>query len=382
MDTLISQQSAVSSQRTIRYQFSNHLGSASLELDEKANSISYEEYHPFGTSAYRSGRNETEVSLKRYRYSGKERDEETGLYYYGARHFIAWLGRWSSADPAGFVDGLNVFSFIANRAICFVDKEGRNASYFIVGAFIGLASDLAFQITYNHKHGRELDDIDENELAIAMVAGGISVTAAGLVGNATAGMAIWKGVLWGVATDVAVNNLESIAISLLPNSKYSEYGLSSAIQASIGAFIPSVVLQSTLWSFKAIDLTVKSFVKTETPLVTTHIENLFVNLQTSASKFSGTTTTINNITTDLTFKDIIEYPKIGLNYLEETMNLDGQSQGPYFGFPPSQTTSICSSNFCEPLKEEKPIKSADPNENAAPYFGGYTYAPWWDKMIQ
>jgi len=45
---------------TIRYQLSNHLGSACVELDENALIISYEEYHPFGTTSYKSGRNAAE----------------------------------------------------------------------------------------------------------------------------------------------------------------------------------------------------------------------------------------------------------------------------------------------------------------------------------
>jgi len=45
---------------TIRYQLSNHLGSATTELDENALIISYEEYHPFGTTSYKSGRNTAE----------------------------------------------------------------------------------------------------------------------------------------------------------------------------------------------------------------------------------------------------------------------------------------------------------------------------------
>ena len=53
---------------TVRYQYDNHLGSASLELDAYANIISYKEYHPFGTTSYRSGRTETETSQKRYKY--------------------------------------------------------------------------------------------------------------------------------------------------------------------------------------------------------------------------------------------------------------------------------------------------------------------------
>ena len=56
-----------------RYQLDNHLGSASLELDDSANIISYEEYYPYGDTSYRAGRNTSEVSRKRYRYTGKEK---------------------------------------------------------------------------------------------------------------------------------------------------------------------------------------------------------------------------------------------------------------------------------------------------------------------
>ena len=57
-----------------RYQYDNHLGSACLELDENAAVISYEEYYPFGSTSYRSGKSSAEVSLKRYRYCGKVSD--------------------------------------------------------------------------------------------------------------------------------------------------------------------------------------------------------------------------------------------------------------------------------------------------------------------
>jgi RHS repeat-associated protein len=81
-----------------RYQFSNHLGTAVLELDAAAAVISYEEYYPYGSTSYQAGRSAAEVSLKRYRYTGKEKDEETGLYYLGARYYAAWLGRWTACD--------------------------------------------------------------------------------------------------------------------------------------------------------------------------------------------------------------------------------------------------------------------------------------------
>ncbi len=111
--------------RSIRYQLSNHLGSVSLEVDAVAQIISYEEYFPYGGTAFIGGRNQKEVKLKEYRYSGKERDEATGLYYYGARYYAPWLGRWISCDPAGRVDGLNLYyGFVGGNPAIIWDKRG------------------------------------------------------------------------------------------------------------------------------------------------------------------------------------------------------------------------------------------------------------------
>ncbi len=151
--------------KTVRYQYDNHLGSASLELDENADIISYEEYHlsvdeafgeviPFGTTSYRSGKSEAEVSLKRYKYVGKERDEETGLYYpeslglyeslyfrgcsknnenqrfsifrhYGARYYSSWLARFISVDPLNEkYPELSSYQYASNRPITGIDLDG------------------------------------------------------------------------------------------------------------------------------------------------------------------------------------------------------------------------------------------------------------------
>jgi RHS repeat-associated protein len=112
----------------VRFQLDNHLGSASLEVDESGLVIGYEEYHPYGTTAYASGRSGAEVSGKRYRYTGKERDEETGLYYHGARHMAPWLGRWIAADPSGMTDGPGLYVYVRNNPVQFVDPNGREAT--------------------------------------------------------------------------------------------------------------------------------------------------------------------------------------------------------------------------------------------------------------
>ena len=112
----------------IRYQYTNHLGSAVLETDDVGNVISYEEYHPYGTTSYRSAKSGFDLSLKRYRFSGKEHDDETGLYYFGARYYAAWLARWTSSDPAGFADGLNMFAYVQNRPTTLKDDFGLASS--------------------------------------------------------------------------------------------------------------------------------------------------------------------------------------------------------------------------------------------------------------
>jgi RHS repeat-associated protein len=111
-------------QQLTRYQLDNHLGSCSLELDDAATVISYEEYHPFGTTAYQAKNNRIRSAAKRYRYTGMERDEETGLGYHSARYYLPWLGRWLSCDPKNLVDGVNVYAYSINNPAMFADPSG------------------------------------------------------------------------------------------------------------------------------------------------------------------------------------------------------------------------------------------------------------------
>lgn len=111
-------------EQLIRFQLGNHLGSVGLELDAREQVISYEEYYPFGSTAYQAMNSELEVNPKRYRYTGMERDEETGFGYHTARYYTPWLGRWVLSDPSGIRDGLNVFEYVDNNPLVFSDLNG------------------------------------------------------------------------------------------------------------------------------------------------------------------------------------------------------------------------------------------------------------------
>jgi RHS repeat-associated protein len=80
--------------------------------------INHEEYTPYGETSFGS------FARKRYRFTGKERDEESGLYYHGARYYAPWLARWVSCDPAGSVGSLNLYRYASGQPMRRVDPSG------------------------------------------------------------------------------------------------------------------------------------------------------------------------------------------------------------------------------------------------------------------
>jgi RHS repeat-associated protein len=207
--------SDIAPSRTIRYHCGNHLGSSALELDEQAQIVSYEEYSPYGSSTYQAVRSQTETP-KRYRYTGKERDEESGLYYHRARYYAPWLGRWTSCDPAGTIDDLNVYGYVRARPVVMTDPSGRwswgkvlgIAAAVVVGIAVtaftgGIAGPLAAGIIGGMAAGAtgEIVDaaVDGREIALRNVlasaalggvAGGLFAGAGQLIANTGVGRAI------------------------------------------------------------------------------------------------------------------------------------------------------------------------------------------------
>ena len=86
-------------QREKRYYYhSDHLGSAQFVTDWRGRQYEHIEYTPYGELWIE----EVAAGLDKlpFRFTGKEMDEETGLYYYGARYFDPKYSRWLSGDPA------------------------------------------------------------------------------------------------------------------------------------------------------------------------------------------------------------------------------------------------------------------------------------------
>ena len=122
----------------------DHLGSAQLVTDHSGNEYQRLEYTPYGET-WMDLKSETSLITKLpYKFSAKELDEETGLYYYGARYLDPKMSRWISADPAmntgeyfsnpdagmgGIYNhvNFNLYHYAGNNPINYTDPDGRRS---------------------------------------------------------------------------------------------------------------------------------------------------------------------------------------------------------------------------------------------------------------
>ncbi len=227
----------------IRYQLANQLGSAGLELDEQAQIISYEEYFPYGSTSYHAVRSSTEVA-KRYRYTGKERDEESGLCYHRARYYACWLGRWVSADPKGVVDGTNVFLYCKANPISFKDSDGTESES-------ALRPETEHE-KYNRIYSRELAKYEKAANAprgidlIGKIVFGVTGAGIGLAGGLAAGATFTASAL-GVGGGFGGAELASkVAEMVLPknidqNIREFAIGLSGLVGGTLGGIAGGAV---------------------------------------------------------------------------------------------------------------------------------------------
>jgi insecticidal toxin complex protein TccC len=109
-----------------RFVLNDLLDSFILEVDQAGRLLTFEEFYPYGDTAIIATGIAEQIRLKCYRYSGKERDNNTEAYYYGFRYYQPEAGRWLSSDPLGPIDGLNLYAFVRGNPATLVDVFGTN----------------------------------------------------------------------------------------------------------------------------------------------------------------------------------------------------------------------------------------------------------------
>ncbi len=209
----------------------DHLGSTSWVTDQNARPHEHVEYFPYG-AVWRDPRSDLGASPQkgqRFLFTGKELDEETGLYYFGARYYDPRTSLWKSADPAlgSYLDGdrglggirvpknVSLYSYAHHNPVRLVDPEGESAT--VVGALVGAAvgAGIALWRGEDARHvlgaavqgaiagaivGSVIDSGGATLGVMAMAGAGGNVLG-GLAGRAIAGDEITAG---GIALDAAV----------------------------------------------------------------------------------------------------------------------------------------------------------------------------------
>ena len=103
----------------------DHLNSVTAVTGHNGTTVETASYGPFGNMESETGPvfSGGEVANK-LRYTGREFDRETGLYYYRARYYDPEVGRFLTEDPLGFEAGINFYSYVSNNPINFNDPTG------------------------------------------------------------------------------------------------------------------------------------------------------------------------------------------------------------------------------------------------------------------
>ena len=114
---------------TVNYYFSNHLGSASVVTSAKGVIQEQMDFYPFGGVVYSSG-----SDPNHYKFTGKERDSESGLDNFDFRYFGSSMGRFMSPDDDSAQDqanpqSWNLYSYVMNRPTVATDPDGHDCIY-------------------------------------------------------------------------------------------------------------------------------------------------------------------------------------------------------------------------------------------------------------
>jgi RHS repeat-associated protein len=107
----------------------DHLGTVRDIADAAGAVVTHVDYSSFGQVIGVSNPG----AVDRFLFTGREYDDQVGMYFYRARYVDTQLGRFVSQDPAGFgADEMNVYRYVGNHPIDAMDPNGQTSVMFYV----------------------------------------------------------------------------------------------------------------------------------------------------------------------------------------------------------------------------------------------------------
>ncbi len=110
----------VADSSAVYYYHYDGLGSVVALSDSSGDSCQSYEYSVYGQVAA----SDPDFRANPYLFTGRRFDYETGLYYYRARYYNPYIGRFLQTDPIGYGDGINWYAYCGNNPLAFVDPSG------------------------------------------------------------------------------------------------------------------------------------------------------------------------------------------------------------------------------------------------------------------
>jgi RHS repeat-associated protein len=158
LNTTAAKNAPESTTRVLFWYHPDYLGNVDLVTERDGKTYEFFTYNPWGEEMHQYNANTFGFSSP-YRFNSKEKDEETGLHYYGARYYQSKLSVWMSVDPLAH-ETLEPYVFTGNNALTFVDPDGR-------------AIDVRYLLLADNKYG---NDVTKNVIADLEEITGLTIT--------------------------------------------------------------------------------------------------------------------------------------------------------------------------------------------------------------
>ena len=166
---------------TITYHHSDHLSSGNVDTDELGDVVEYVNYEPYGSVNEQEGSNDND-----YKFTGKELDSETDLYYYEARYYDHKIGRFVSVDNWGGdlknPQTLNKYSYTLNNPLKYNDPSGNVVQLVAAVAFATMDAGLNIRSQLQN-NGGDWSQVSYTEVAKNAAEGAVIGAVGGGVGK-------------------------------------------------------------------------------------------------------------------------------------------------------------------------------------------------------